>query len=679
MSKKFTLLLTCLFSILLIGNVQAALVGQWNFDDSTANDSSGNSHNGTLTGGATIVYDANRAGNVLSLDGTDDYVLVSGYKGILGTNSRTISAWIKTTKTGTAIQGIMSWGKNTTNLSWDFVVYDSKLRQMAYSKDRYGSTALANGNWHHVASVYAGGNLNTVKLYVDGLLETVTGDASAAINTTSSRDVKIGNTDSLSNRFFKGMIDDVRLFDTALTDVEVRTLSGNKTAYNFSPANDTVTLPTVLLDWDSVAVSPQYRVYLSSTFSDVNSRTVTPVLVSDSTYTTGALSLDTKYYWTVDVNAGGTIYPAKTIMNFTTAKPYAYNPSPVSGAKYMPLTTSKLSWTVSNIMVNQNVYFSTDSALVTAKDPSVKIATAITDSNCTITGPLADGATYYWLVDTNSDAGLNSLGLWSFTVASIAEPNLVAWWAIDNDDNVAAYVWDHSGNGHHAAKKGTPSTVNDSLFGNVMSFPGTAGSYLNAGGGGTNGWANFAKSITYCAWFKVDKFTSSMQCLIGNSGSYRISRNGTTRKMRLWHDNSDRGTLVGTSDVNDNQWHHGCGVVDSNGTAIKVTLYIDGIAENTKTYTGSLMPMTADLIIGADGVAYPGREWKGLVDDVRIYNKALTQYELWTVAGINPPLDDLMNVVNNWLSAGPAGDLNSDHIVDMRDFNTAVKLWGWDK
>ena len=49
------------------------LLGRWNFDDGTANDSSGYGHNGTLVGNATIIDDAER-GKVLALDGTGDYV-----------------------------------------------------------------------------------------------------------------------------------------------------------------------------------------------------------------------------------------------------------------------------------------------------------------------------------------------------------------------------------------------------------------------------------------------------------------------------------------------------------------------------------------------------------------------------------------------------------------------------
>jgi len=175
--------------------------------------------------------------------------------------------------------------------------------------------------------------------------------------------------------------------------------------------------------------------------------------------------------------------------------------------------------------------------------------------------------------------------------------------------------------------------------------------------------------MTYCAWFKVDQFTSNMQCVIGNDGSYRISRNGTTNTMRLWNDGLG-GTLGGTSNVNDSNWHHVCGVIDSDGTNTQLYLYIDGQLENSVTKTGTLKPLVGDLFIGSDGIAYPNREWNGLIDDVRIYNCALDGGDIADIYnGSGPVVEDFICVVR------PDGDLNNDCKVDYLDYLVLAKNW----
>jgi hypothetical protein len=173
--------------------------------------------------------------------------------------------------------------------------------------------------------------------------------------------------------------------------------------------------------------------------------------------------------------------------------------------------------------------------------------------------------------------------------------------------------------------------------------------------------------MTYCAWFKVDGFTKDKQCIIGTNGSYRLSRNGETDSMRLWNDKLG-GTLAGTSDVADNQWHHACGVVERIGETTTVKLYIDGVLENSNSDSDLIKPLATDLIIGADGSGYPGREWNGMIDDVRFYNYALSD-------------DDILNL-SNGLEPGeiicivrPAGDLNKDCKIDFADYAILADNW----
>ncbi|EDN66209.1 secreted protein [Beggiatoa sp. PS] len=67
-----------------------------------------------IGGGLPISYAAAPiagSGTALDFDGVDDHVVITDYKGITGTQARTIEAWIKTTGSDLAIA---SWGKNRT-------------------------------------------------------------------------------------------------------------------------------------------------------------------------------------------------------------------------------------------------------------------------------------------------------------------------------------------------------------------------------------------------------------------------------------------------------------------------------------------------------------------------------------------------------------------------------------
>ncbi|MDA8670201.1 PKD domain-containing protein [Flavobacteriales bacterium] len=203
------------------------LEGHWEMDENSgliAGDSSGNSRNATISGATWV---AGKVGSALSFDGVDDEVIATGYKGILGSNSRTIAAWIKTSSAG----AIAYWGENATGKKSALRLRSSNpsrgaLRFEISGGNIYGTTDLRDNQWHHVCAVLPSGatNVNQVLLYVDGQLETIASTSPETINTASLDDFKIGN-DGL-NRYFNGLIDEVRLYSRALSIEEINDLSG---------------------------------------------------------------------------------------------------------------------------------------------------------------------------------------------------------------------------------------------------------------------------------------------------------------------------------------------------------------------------------------------------------------------------------------------------------------------
>jgi subtilisin family serine protease len=212
-------------------------VGWWELDEGAglvAYDSSVYGNDGTLVGNP--VWDPNgQIDGALNFDGDGDYVEVIGYKGITGTQSRTCAAWIKVNLTATDpdSQPFLSWGNNVINgEKWTVMVYDYTstanyvLRVAVMGGYIYGTTDLNDNHWHHLAAVLeddGSPNADEIRLYVDGLEEPVGGSGSIAVNTASASNVQIGSF-TLSGKYFKGLIDDARIYDVALTEEMIEQL-----------------------------------------------------------------------------------------------------------------------------------------------------------------------------------------------------------------------------------------------------------------------------------------------------------------------------------------------------------------------------------------------------------------------------------------------------------------------
>jgi hypothetical protein len=201
------------------------LVGWWKFDDisgTTAADSSRHKRNGQLKGGLSFKENSvtGRIGKALKLDGEDDYVQITGYKGVTGTGPRTVSAWIKTTSPRSEF---ISWGLDDFGQMFIFGI----IRGQGMTPNGgylYGKSKVHDDEWHHVVVVMDDVELpnlqNDVRLYEDGERAEIHDIGLLdlwPINTGSKLDVSIG-------RRLNGLIDDVRIYDRPLSEDEVRTL-----------------------------------------------------------------------------------------------------------------------------------------------------------------------------------------------------------------------------------------------------------------------------------------------------------------------------------------------------------------------------------------------------------------------------------------------------------------------
>jgi len=192
--------------------------------EGTTNDSSGNGRNGTAVGDPIFV--AGKVGQAISLDGIGDYVEITGYKGILGPNAVTVTAWIKTaTETGT----IVNWGTQSNGQRIDFRVNANRLRLEPGGGNVQGDSNVNDGGWHHVAvTVQENATISypEVILYLDGIDDTRPGTDPDIFDIIANVDVSIGYRATNNDRFFMGQIDDVRIYDRMLSPEEIAWLAG---------------------------------------------------------------------------------------------------------------------------------------------------------------------------------------------------------------------------------------------------------------------------------------------------------------------------------------------------------------------------------------------------------------------------------------------------------------------
>jgi len=194
------------------------------------NDSSGNELHGTFMGDPNTgepKFVAGHDGMALDLDGIDDYV-DCGYDPLFDvtTNEMTVAAWVNIRACTNAWQviaakGEYAWRLSTMNLDPSF---HFGITWWASAADTYGvngATAVNLNEWYHVAGVFDGTNID---IYLDGAL-----DGSEPTTETigiNDESMLIGNNPWDLIRWWDGLIDEVTVYDCALSEYEIMYLAG---------------------------------------------------------------------------------------------------------------------------------------------------------------------------------------------------------------------------------------------------------------------------------------------------------------------------------------------------------------------------------------------------------------------------------------------------------------------
>jgi len=292
-------------------------------------------------------------------------------------------------------------------------------------------------------------------------------------------------------------------------------------------------------------------------------------------------------------------------------KPKAIKPQPADGTVGTPLDGMKLSWMPGAYVTEHKVYFGTN-------PDELPLLAEVSDA-CSVELPaLERGTTYCWRVDEVQPDGSVAVGdVWSFSPGG-----LVGWWKLD--DGSGGMAADSSGNGLNGRLVGDPTWV-DGIAAGALAFDGD-GDYVNVG---PDPKFNITNQITVSAWIKVDVFDRDWQTIVAKGdSSWRLQRNAGTNTLEfagtgLLVPNNRWGGIYGKADVNDGQWHQAVGTY--NGS--QLCLYVDGKLDVAAEVKGSIKMNEYPVYIG-ENLEKPQRFWKGLIDDVRIYNYGLSADEV---------------------------------------------------
>ena len=232
------------------------LVGWWKFDDDYL-DSSGNGNNGTANGTHFVNGKYN---NASQFDGVDDYVDVGTSVNMASWSALSVSVWVKYDSSGTDEHTIISnWQSATTTAgillrlepSDDTVEVFLNVEVNTHIGGTFSDLICNANEWHLVTITYD--TTNGLHAFLDGIKSATSYASAAGLDATASTQLQIGNSIHAVNDYFTGSIDQVCIYNRALSAEEIQ--NNYYDQLQQFQINTTANL-TLSTKWDSTANNP---------------------------------------------------------------------------------------------------------------------------------------------------------------------------------------------------------------------------------------------------------------------------------------------------------------------------------------------------------------------------------------------------------------------------------------
>ncbi|OGI25653.1 MAG: hypothetical protein A3J76_01600 [Candidatus Moranbacteria bacterium RBG_13_45_13] len=524
-------------------------VAYWRFDEgqgSTAQDSTVNNNDGTITGATWKQESDCVSGKCLDYDGTDDVTTVTQNSSInlTGKSGYTISTWIKADGAGENNTGeIIDKGANTylrvDNPSGSNLDVEGQIDLASSPANLNISAGVEKNKWYHIVMVYEDDGDDEISIYINGILKGTSINGVGSLP-TETNNLLIGG-DSSNN--FNGSIDEVKIYPYARTADQI------KQDYNAGLAGSSTSSGSLA----SIGESPKW---------------MTDGLVG---------------HWKMDETSGTSVADASGNGNTGTL------------TNAQETGTSDASGNSVTTMVD------TDGSLSTTNDAYNNMILRFTAACGSITSGTERTITDY----TGSPH--------TFTVATLAQ-------APDS----CAYEVRHQTGGK---------------FGNGLGFSENDDNYVNIPDP-ANGLYHFSTSTSFSVsgWIKKKSGTNwpfvSNKTWSQDSGLALGSYGETQYASFYVVDTNGRLERAGDTDtfLNIDQWYHLTGVCDR--TSKKLILYVNG---KPSALTADIAGL--DAVNGSDmqlGKLYQSLTFDGIIDDIRVYNRALSPDEVRQLSEYGP-------------------------------------------
>ncbi len=668
------------------------LLGYWSMEDghgSSVTDFSGSRNHGTTSGIANPPTSSSgwttsgKIGQALNFDGTNDYVDLGTKSSLNLTTTLSISGWVNRSNTGKYMIPLAR--RNSSNLQYQLTwvrngegTHNDKVRLdlgLGGSITSFNSTnAHTDTGWHHIAGTYDGAN---VKLYFDGALDGTTAETRSIDSYSIPNEIGFDNgvADPSLSAYSAGSIDDVRIYNRALSGTEILTLYGQTyrsviknsgkglVAYwPFSEGTGTITTDaTGNRNNGTLTNGPTWGTgkygnavtfdgvddYVSaSSASSVNFQETSPFSVSSWVKTTSSATQSIASTWSYQVSSGwhfemndgtaGAIYFG--IINgignsYRMARSTATTFN--DGAWHLAVATYDGSQSSAGIKLYID---GVSSAAVSIGDTSPG---SLANANLNIgkigggsvpeyfNGSIDDARIYNRVLSAQEVLNLynssgEAMGILNQAHRNTLTNGLVGYWSFDGPTMSGTSAIDSSGSGNTGTLTNGPVRALGRL-GQALNFDGV-NDYLDLGNTAS---LNFdtSTSFTLVAWVKRTSASSGNIFNKRSSGWVWVRMNGdcAAGKIDFSVNRSGGGTFCSTTGgLNDGSWHHIVGVVDRTNNLM--TLYTDGSVNGSASITsfGSLSDIGANWNIAGWGA---GELFPGSIDDVRMYSRALSAAE----------------------------------------------------
>ncbi|TAN40440.1 MAG: LamG domain-containing protein [Nitrospirae bacterium] len=683
-SSLSLLAMTALALILSPTPAQAAsrtgLVGWWNLDNSDINglnvlDRSGKGHNGTSVGTPTKV--AGKVNGAVSFNGTSDYVYANSVYDTNG-QSYTISGWIKMASSSPfnnmAIMSISDGGSWALFPNGGFL-QDSGARTITathYTGSAYKSVnsvvSLPLNQWSFIVVTY-NSSAQTMSFYVDGVNRQSA--TSVAPPGQSYSNFQIGGT--LNNnpniyQYFQGSLDDVRVYNRALSAAEVKQLYDSaKTNYARAASRNGLVGYWTMDSNDMNGTKVYDKSGGGNNGTLVNSPTLSTGKISQSVLFNGSNQYITKSSPSYIDNTQGTLS---------------------AWFKVASLTGIDTLWTVGvsgAINDNLRVDYRGDSSkvlqIILVIDGAVSFnavtVNTISDFNWHLISATSDGSTFKVYIDgvlqsLTINSGSNT-GQWfddaidanTFTmgrleydspiqyfngsiddarvynralsaaevknlynagkvnyVQAAPKAGLVGYWNMNNEDRSRNLIYDKSGFNNNGILFGT--TTSTGKIKEARSFNGSS-DYIYAV---KTASLDIDSRITMSAWIYPTNVPSVAAIIEKdyNFQGYGIYINNGTVHTGVFNGSdtfADGGVII------TNQWNHVAGTYDGSN----IIAYVNGVQVASTPRTGAIGVAQSGVDLGI-GVWYDAgaqtlsRYFQGRIDEARVYNRALSAAEM---------------------------------------------------